>query len=122
MPYLDLPISGLSRPSACDKEATQDFIDKRAKLTPEQSAAVERLVESFNTRPGTAGDIELPGTAIGTAHARIRGGVYVLYQQFAQHGETKVLIKLWYCGAYDVPPGSGRFDFQNECEDEADGA
>ncbi|AWK86827.1 hypothetical protein [Azospirillum thermophilum] len=119
MHYLNIPIPGISRPPACDKEATQDFIDKRAQLTPEQVAAVERVVESFNTRPSTTGDIELPGTVIGTAHARIRNGVYVLYQQFSQHGQTKLLIKLWYCGTYDGQPGSGRFDFQTEMDEAA---
>ena len=120
MGYVNLPIPGIARPPACDKETTQDFIDKRAQLTLEQAAAVERLVESFNTRPSTVGDVELPGTVIGTAHARIRGGVYVLYQQFSQQGQTKLLIKLWYCGIYDGQQGSGRFDFQNEMDETDD--
>jgi hypothetical protein len=121
MPYLNIPLSGIPRAPACDKEATQDFINKRAQMRPDQVAVVERLVESFNTRPSTTGDIEIPGTPIGTARARVRDGAYVLYQQFSQHGQTKVLIKLWYCGAYDIPPGSGKFDFQTEYKD-TDGA
>ncbi|MCW2243947.1 hypothetical protein [Azospirillum canadense] len=120
MPFYNVPIPGVRRPPACDKETTQDFLDKRAQLTPDQAGAVERLVESFNTKPGTAGDIELPGTEIGTAHARIGGGAYVLYQQFSQHGQTKLLIKLWYCGAYEGARDAGRFDFQDDL-DAADG-
>lgn len=118
MGYVNLPIPGVARPPACDKETTQDFIDKRAQLAPKQAVAVERLVESFNTRPSTTGDVELPGTVIGTVHARIRGGAYVLYQQFSQQGQTKLLIKLWYCGAYDGQQENGRFDFQSEMDED----
>jgi hypothetical protein len=116
MPYIQIPLRGAARTTGCDKERTQDFLDKSAQLSSEVYAAVERLVDSFDGDPGTDGDIQLPGTVIGTAHARVRDGAYVLYQQFSQEGARRYLIKLWYCGVYDVPVGSGRFDFQNEDE------
>lgn len=116
MPYIQIPLAGTTRIAGCDKEETQDFLDRRANLSLETLTQVERLVDSFDDDPSTDGDIQLPGTVIGTAHARVRDGAYVLYQQFSQEGARRYLIKLWYCGVYDVPVGSGRFDFQNEDE------
>lgn len=116
MPYMQIPLAGAARMASCDKEETQDFIDKRAKLSPEMLTAVERLVDSFDGNPSTDGDVQFPGTVIGTAHVRVSDSAYVLYQQFTQKDARRYLIKLWYCGVYNVPPGSGRFDFENEDE------
>jgi len=109
MPVLPLPIRGPTNPSTCIKETTGEFLRRRAELGPNLGRVVEQIVESFDRRPTTFGDIEFPGTQIGTVHARIRQGVYVLYQQFTADRRA-TLIKLWYCGTCD----GGRFDFEDQ--------
>lgn len=113
MQQINIPLRGSRAQVVCAREVTDDFLLERSKLGTDGLKAVERLVESFDSRPESRGDILFPSTPVGAAHTRFDGGFYIFFQRFNAAHPLRYLIKLWWCGTYATGFGGPKFDFEN---------
>ena len=107
------PVVPQTRPKArAEVDFGGDFLEERSKLSDDERARLDCIVEALTERPNRPADQEFMNTPVGVMRAHKNRGVYALYQLFSNEPPTPYRLKFWHCGRCTRLNGRDVFDFE----------